>query len=136
MARRRSPALTEGELRIMHVLWARGRATVGEVVDALDKANRPAYNTVLTMLRILERKGFATHEQAGRAYVYVPLIGREAARRRALSQLLNGFFDGSPELLVLNLLGRDEPDEDDLKRVRELIGQPGSTPAVPGGSSQ
>ena len=64
--------------------------------------------------------------------LYVPLIGREAARRRALSLLLNGFFDGSPELLVLNLLGRDEPDEDDLKRVRELIGQPGSSPAGAG----
>lgn len=136
MARRRSPALTEGELRIMNVLWARERATVGEVVDAFDKANRPAYNTVLTMLRILERKGFATHEQAGRAYIYVPLIGREAARRRALSLLLNGFFDGSPELLVLNLLGRDEPDEDDLKRVRELIGQPGSESPLGGGSNQ
>ena len=134
MARRRSPALTEGELRIMNVLWALGRATVGEVVDALDKTNRPAYNTVLTMLRILERKGFATHEQAGRAYVYVPLIGREAARRRALSLLLNGFFDGSPELLVLNLLGRDEPDEDDLKRVRELIGQPGFASSLRGSS--
>ena len=135
MARRRSPALTEGELRIMNVLWVRGRATVGEVVDALEKANRPAYNTVLTMLRILERKGFAAHEQAGRAYIYLPLIGREAARRRALSLLLNGFFEGSPELLVLNLLGRDEPDEDDLKRVRDLIAQTGPT-SLRGGSAQ
>ena len=81
-------------------------------------------------------QGIRDTRAGGAAYVYVPLIGREAARRRALSLLLNGFFDGSPELLVLNLLGRDEPDEDDLKRVRELIGQPVSTPAVPGGSSQ
>ena len=87
-------------------------------------------------MALLERKGFATHEQAGRAYVYVPLIGREAARRRALSLLVNGFFDGSPELLVLNLLGHDEPDEEDLKRVRELIGQPGSESPLRGGSNQ
>lgn len=121
MARRKSPALTEGELRIMNVLWARDRATVGDVVDTLDESPRPAYNTVLTMLRILERKGYATHEQSGRAHVYMPVVDRVAARQRAVSHLLSRFFDGSPELLVLNLLGRDAPDEEDLRRVRELI---------------
>jgi len=105
----------------MNVLWSRERGTVGEVVDALDESPRPAYNTVLTMLRILERKEYVTRELSGRAHVYVPVVDRVAARQRAVSHLLSRFFDGSPELLVLNLLGRDAPDEEDLRRVRDLI---------------
>src|SRR5437867_13215130 len=106
MARRRSPALTDGELRIMRVLWARGQGTVGEVVDEMPPA-KPAYNTVLTMLRILERKGQVTHDQDGRAFTYKPLVGRGQARRRAVSHLLKRFFDDSPEELILDLLGHD-----------------------------
>lgn len=121
MARKRSPALTDGELRLMQVLWDRGQATVGEVVDGLAGTRKPAYNTVLTMLRILERKGYASHEKAGRAFVYTPLIDQRQARSSALSLLLNRFFDDSPELLVLNLLQHDRLDADELQRVRDLI---------------
>jgi predicted transcriptional regulator len=105
----------------MRVLWERDRATVGDVVDALNDRPRPAYNTVLTMLRILERKGYVAHEKEGRAFTYLPLVDRTQARRRALSQLLTRFFDDSPELLVLDLLGHDEADADELRRVRELV---------------
>ena len=106
----------------MNVLWSRMRATVGDVVDGLEGPRKPAYNSVLTILRILERKGYVTHEKEGRAFTWLPTIGRGDARRGALSHLLSRFFDGSPELLVLNLLGRDEPDAEDVQRVRELIG--------------
>jgi predicted transcriptional regulator len=105
----------------MRVLWDRDRATVGDVVEALDDRPRPAYNTVLTMLRILERKGYVTHEKEGRAFTYLPLVDRTQARRRALSQLLTRFFDDSPEQLVLDLLGHDEADAEELRRVRELV---------------
>ena len=105
----------------MHVLWDRGRATVGEVVDGIPGQEKPAYNTVLTILRILERKGYVTHEKDGRAHVYAPLIDRSQARRGALSHLLTRFFDDSPELLVLNLLEDNRVDGDDLRRVRELL---------------
>lgn len=121
VARRRSAALTDGELRLMHVLWERGRATVGEVVDGIPGDEKPAYNTVLTILRILERKGYVTHEKDGRAHVYVPLIDRSQARRGALTHLLSRFFDDSPELLVLNLLEHSRVDADELRRVRELL---------------
>jgi predicted transcriptional regulator len=121
MARRRSAALTDGELRIMRVLWARGQATVGEVVDSIEGTMRPAYNTVLTVLRILERKGYVTHEKAGRAFTYSPLIDQGQARRSALSHLLSRFFDDSPELLVLSLLQRDSLDASELRRVRDLV---------------
>jgi predicted transcriptional regulator len=121
MARGRSPALTDGELRIMRVLWERDRATVGDVVDALNHRPKPAYNTVLTMLRILERKGYVMHEKEGRAFTFVPLVDRGQARRHALTHLLTRFFDGSSEQLVLDLLGHDQSDLEELQRVRELI---------------
>lgn len=121
MARTRTIPLTDGELRLMQVLWDRGRATVGEVVDDLEGPRKPAYNTVLTLLRILEHKGFVSHDKAGRAFVYTPLIDRNQARRRAISHLLNRFFDDSPELLVLNLLEQDQINEGELRRVKALI---------------
>lgn len=123
VARKRSAALTDGELRIMRVLWDRGRGTVGDVVDGLEGPGKPAYNTVLTMLRILERKKYLSHEKVGRAFVFTPLVDRGAARRTAVSHLLTRFFDDSPELLVLNLLQDDTLDEDELQRVRELVEQ-------------
>jgi predicted transcriptional regulator len=121
MPRRRSAALTDGELRIMRVLWSRGRGTVGELAERIEDSPKPAYNTVLTMLRILEAKGYVRHEKDGRAFVYAPVIDRSEARRSALSQLLLRFFDGSPELLVLNLLGQDEASPAEVERLRELI---------------
>lgn len=121
MPRRPSPALTDAELSIMRVLWARGRATVGEVVGDVDRSPKPAYNTVLTMLRILEDKGYVTHEKSGRAFTYQPLVAEHAARRTALSHLLSRFFDNSPERLMLNLLGRDEAEPEEVDKVRALI---------------
>ena len=123
MARKKSVALTDGELRLMQVLWDRERATVGEVVDLLQGPRKPAYNTVLTLLRILERKGYVQHEKAGRAFVFAPLIDRNQARRRAVSHLLSRFFDNSAELLVLNLLAHDAVDREKLRELRALITQ-------------
>jgi predicted transcriptional regulator len=105
----------------MRILWDRGRATVGEVVEGLPARQKPAYNTVLTILRILERKGYVTHEKDGRAHVYVPLIDRTQARRGALAHLLARFFDDSPELLVLNLLEDGQVGQEELTRVRRLL---------------
>lgn len=125
MARKKSVALTDGELRLMQVLWDRERATVGEVVDRLADSHKPAYNTVLTLLRILERKGYVRHEKQGRAFVFAPLIDRDQARRRAVSHLLSRFFDDSAELLVLNLLDQAQVDGVELRRLRALIDQEG-----------
>lgn len=103
----------------MRVLWARGRATVNEVVDELPSP-KPAYNTVLTVLRILEQKGHVKHTKEGRAFTYRPLVDHGKARRRAVALLLKRFFDDSAELLVLDLLGHDV-DPGEVERLRELI---------------
>ncbi len=121
MARHPSPGLTDAELHIMRVLWDRGRATVGEVLEHLERSPKPAYNTVLTLLRILEDKGYVSHQKSGRAFTFLPVMAETEARRSALSQLLSRFFDNSPERLMLSLLGRDEADRDEDERVRALI---------------
>ena len=125
MARKKSPNLTEAELRLMHVVWEKGSATVADVADAL--RDKLAYNTVLTTLRILEHKGYVRHtkSQEGRAFVYHPLIGREQASRKALRHLVSRFFANSPELLVLNLLEDEEISEKELKRIRNIVAEGG-----------
>ena len=128
MARKRSPALTEAELTLMQVLWDLGEGTVADVLDELPGPQKPAYNTVLTLLRILEKKGYLTHRKETRAFVYSPLIGREQARQSALSHMLTRFFDNSPEQLVLNLLRSDRVSADEVRRVRRLIEQSESPP--------
>lgn len=123
MARKQSLTLTEAELPIMEVLWKKGEATVGEVADGLAKDRPVAYNTVLTLMRILERKGYVQHTKDGRAFVYQPVVDRGEASRTAVRQLLNRFFNDSPELLVLNLLRDEAIDEREIERLRGLIGK-------------
>ncbi|MEA2721095.1 MAG: hypothetical protein QOJ39_2959 [Candidatus Eremiobacteraeota bacterium] len=121
MARRRSVPLTEVEQRLMEIMWATGPATVGQVVEALPEMDRPAYNTVQTMMKILERKGYVKHRNEGRAFVYQAVVDREAAARTALSQVVQRFFGGSPRALALNLIQGDQLTEDELDELARTI---------------
>jgi predicted transcriptional regulator len=123
VARKKSQTLTEAELPIMDVLWQKGAATVGDVMEGLSKDRPVAYNTVLTLMRILERKGYVQHTKDGRAFVYQPVVDRGAASRTAVRQLLNRFFNNSPELLVLNLLQNETIDQSEIERLRALTGR-------------
>jgi predicted transcriptional regulator len=121
MARKESTVLTEAELRLMDVLWMRGPSTVNEVLEALPKDLPLAYNTVLTTLRILEDKGYLSHEKDGRAFVYAPKVEREKARQSALRMLLSRFFDNSAEQLVHNLLRNEKLSRAEMKRLQQMI---------------
>jgi len=122
MARRKSKTLTEGELRIMEAVWELGRGSVKEVTQKLDEDQPIAYNTVLTMLRILHQKGYVDYEKQGRAFIYYPLVNQHQARNNVVRYLLNKFFDNSPSLLVQNLL--DQPlDEAEMAQLKKQIEQ-------------
>lgn len=121
MERERPPALTDGEARVMSVLWRMGSGTVAEVLAEVRKKRATTYSTVQTMLRILETKGYVSHEKVARAFVYRPRIDERQARLRALRQLVSRLFNGSPSLLVLNVLDDERIDPEELKRVRQLI---------------
>ncbi|HTD38312.1 MAG TPA: BlaI/MecI/CopY family transcriptional regulator [Candidatus Limnocylindrales bacterium] len=121
MARRRSPALTEVEQRLMEIVWAAGPVTVGQVVEAIPERERPAYNTVQTMMKILERKGYVKHRAEGRAFVYEAIVDRDAAARTALSNVVQRFFGGSPRELALNLIQGDHLTEVELDELEAII---------------
>lgn len=121
MPRRPSATLTEAELRIMEVLWQRRSGTVQQVLDSLPGRPALAYNSVLTIIRILEKKGYVEHQKDGRAHVYAPVVDREDARRSEVRHLVNRFFKNSHEQLVLNILEERGVDRDELDRLKKML---------------
>jgi predicted transcriptional regulator len=109
---------TERELDIMAVLWARGPSTVAEVLEALE--DDLAYNTVLTMLKIMEEKGHVSRSPEGRAHRYAAEVERDEAGESALERVTERLFGGSPEKLLLRLVDA-ELDPDELRRMRDLL---------------
>jgi BlaI family transcriptional regulator, penicillinase repressor len=118
---RPSTTLTEAELRIMEVLWAQGSATVQQVLDWLPAKPALAYNSVLTTIRILERKGYVEHVKDGRAHVYKPLLERKDATRSEIRHLMSRFFRDSHEELVLNILEDRGLDSNELEQLKKLL---------------
>lgn len=121
MARTRSPALTDAEAAVMAVLWQLKTATVAEVLAILRKSKPVTYSTVQTILRILETKGYVRHAKVARAFRYRPVVTERQARRRALKHLVNRLFEGSPSLLVSNVLDDEHLDPDELQRLKRMI---------------
>jgi BlaI family penicillinase repressor len=115
----RSVHLTRRELDVMAVLWQNKSATVAEVRDAL--ADELAYPTVLTMLRNLELKRYARHEEEGRAFRYYPTIQPNDAGDGALRRLVSNVYQGSRELLVSRLIADDRISADELRRIKRLL---------------
>ena len=111
--------LTTAEHRIMEVIWARGSATVAEVVEALD--GKDAYTTILTLIRILKAKGYLSSRKEGRAHVFTPAVDRNTVARKAAHQLLSRFFAGSASELVLTFLRDEELTPEELDQIKEKI---------------
>ena len=105
----------------MAVLWQTPAATVAEVVASLRDRYALTYSTVQTMLRILEQKGYVTHDKVGRAFVFRAVVDQGQARRRALKHLIGRLFNGSPSLLVSNVLDDEEIDPREVEQLKRLI---------------
>jgi BlaI family transcriptional regulator, penicillinase repressor len=121
VARLKSATLTEAELRIMDVLWQRQSGTVQQVLEVLPGKPPLAYNSVLTIIRILEKKGYVGHSKDGRAHVYSPLVMREEAQRSEVRHLVSRFFKNSHEQLVLNVLEERGIDRKELERLKKML---------------
>jgi predicted transcriptional regulator len=111
--------LTVREMDVMNVLWTLGSGTVAEVQERL--TDELAYTTVLTLLRILEKKGHIRHKPDGRAHRYMPLVQKEEAREGALGRITRKLFSGSPELVMAHLLKERGLTEEQLRRLRDLV---------------
>ena len=105
--------LTEREAEIMDRLWELGQASAEQIRMTLP--DEPHDSTVRTMLRILEEKGFVSHERSGRSFVYRPVIQREKVQQKTLSNVIRRFFSGSPQDLVLRLLEEEQLSAADLQ---------------------
>ncbi len=121
MPAKTSTTLTEAELRLMEVLWSKGPRTVQQVVDALPADAPLAYNSVLTTIRILEKKGYVEHDKDGRAHIFKPVVARQDAARSEIRNLVRRMFRDSHELLLLNVLEEEQIDLAELKRLREML---------------
>jgi predicted transcriptional regulator len=121
MPPRKSNTLTEAELRLMKILWRRGESAVTDLVAGLPDGEALAYNSVLTTIRILEQKGYVTHRQEGRAFVYSASIAEDEASRSEVKHVLNRFFGNSRERLLLTLLGDEDLSPTELSRLKEAI---------------
>lgn len=120
MPRKKALVLTDHELRLMEVLWAKGRATVSEITAALP-APVLAYNTVLSTMRTLEQKGYLSHEESGRAFTYRAAVEREDAAKSAIKHVIARFFRNSPNALAMTLLDDVPLRELDREKIRELL---------------
>ncbi|HEY7911298.1 MAG TPA: BlaI/MecI/CopY family transcriptional regulator [Blastocatellia bacterium] len=119
---RKTPAhLSRRERQIMDAVYQLGQATAAEVLDRIPEP--PSYSAVRAMLRLLEEKGYLRHKQDGPRYLYLPTVTRDRARRSALKQMLQTFFDGSTEQAVAALLdlSRAKLSEEELDRLSRII---------------
>ncbi|MBI5282544.1 MAG: BlaI/MecI/CopY family transcriptional regulator [Candidatus Solibacter usitatus] len=113
--------LSRRERQILEILYQRGKASAAEVQTAM--ADAPSYSSVRTLLRVLEDKGHVKHLAEGLKYIYMPVVGREEAKRSAVKHLLDTYFGGSPEQIVAALLDVSSMrfKREDLDRMAEMI---------------
>lgn len=117
MPREASKTFTDKELEIMQVVWDLGEATARQIQEAVP--GQAHYNSVLTIIRVLERKGHLTHRVEGKAHVYRAKAKPEKARNKVLSHLIGHVFGGSPASLVLHLVETGDLTENDLNEIRQ-----------------
>ncbi len=121
MPPKRSITLTEAELRLMKLLWARGESAVADLVREVSGHTPLAYTSVLTTIRILEKKGYVHHRQEGRAFLYSAAVAEHEASRSEIRHMLQRFFGNSREQLLLSLLGDADVTPEELRRMKEAI---------------
>jgi len=112
--------LTKAEEQIMHELWEMGEGFVKEVIERLPEP-KPAYNTVSTIIRILETKGFVNHEAYGKSHKYIPAISKEDYKKVVADKLLSGYFENSPKQMLSFFLEENKLDVKDLDDILNII---------------
>ncbi|WP_299623955.1 BlaI/MecI/CopY family transcriptional regulator [uncultured Tenacibaculum sp.] len=115
-----SKQLTKAEEQIMQVLWTLEEASVKDVIAELSEP-KPAYNTVSTIIRILETKEFVGHKPKGRGYVYFPLIKKEAYSNQSIHKLMNGYFGGSFKSMVSFFMKENKMDLKELESILKEV---------------
>ncbi|MGM0932305.1 MAG: BlaI/MecI/CopY family transcriptional regulator [Bacteroidota bacterium] len=112
--------LTKAEEEIMQILWKLEKANVASIIDEMPEP-KPAYNTVSTIVRILEDKGFVDHEKKGKGYLYFPLLKRETYSNQSINKLMDSYFNGSFKNMVSFFMKKNEMSTKDLEAILKEI---------------
>ena len=121
MARPSSPQLTEHELAIMKILWQQAPLSVAEILERLPRTPKPAYTSLLTVVRTLEQKGHIDHEKESKAHLYFPVLRKPHYQRRELKRLLSGLFDGDAFSLAVNVIKSEPLDDEERAELKKLL---------------
>lgn len=108
--------LTKAEEEIMQLLWQLQEANVASIIEQMPEP-KPAYNTISTIIRILENKQFVSHRKQGKGYIYFPLVKREEYSNQSLNKLVNNYFNGSFRNMVSFFVKKNDMDIEDLEQV-------------------
>ena len=111
------------ELQILNVVWEKGRVTVHDVKEVLGKGRKPAYTTILAMMRKMDAKGYLEHDVEGRTFIYRAAISQEDVRYDVLNDILERLFDGSPALMVNSLVEQKDISEEDLEQIKKITSE-------------
>lgn len=112
--------LTKAEEEVMQVLWQLEKCNVAAIIDELPEP-KPAYNTVSTIVRILESKGFVNHEQEGKGYLYFPLLKKSDYSNQSINKLVDGYFQGSFKSMVSFFMKKNDMNLSELEAILKEI---------------
>lgn len=113
--------LTKTEERIMQILWKLEKAFVKDIIQELDEEPKPPYNTISSVVRLLEKKGYVGYKAYGKTYEYYPVIKKEEYAKASFSKLFSGYFDNSPAHLLSFMVKEENLSPSDIKELQELI---------------
>lgn len=113
--------LTKTEERVMQILWKLKKAFVKDIIEAMPDEPKPPYNTISSVVRLLEKKGYVNYKAYGKTYEYFPAISKADYRKASFRKMFTGYFDGSMESLLSFIVKEQKLGEEDVKKIQELI---------------
>jgi len=113
--------LTKTEERVMQVLWKLKQCFVKDIIDALPDDPKPPYNTISSVVRLLEKKGYVGYKAYGKTYEYFPLISKTEYRKIFFKKMVSGYFDNSVESLLSFMVKEEQLSEEDINKIKDII---------------
>lgn len=113
--------LTKTEERVMHILWQLKKCFVKDIIDALPDEPKPPYNTISSVVRLLEKKGYVGYKAYGKTYEYFPLISKSEYRKASFKKMFSGYFDNSAESLFSFMVKEKQLSEEDINKIKDII---------------
>ncbi|PTT02508.1 CopY family transcriptional repressor [Pedobacter sp. HMWF019] len=113
--------LTKTEERIMQIIWELNTVFVKDIIDHMSENPKPPYNTISSVVRLLEKKGYLGYHAFGKTHQYFPLITKSEYRKTSFRKLLSGYFGGSAESLLSFMVKEEKLSEEEIKKIRNII---------------